>query len=103
MSIILKYEVPVPQPDTNVSLVMLPDGAIIRHVGCQEWGFGENMVLWAEVPGDKGSASQCFVHTLWVFPTGKEFDPGSKRFLGTVLMPRAGLVWHLYEDVREPL
>jgi len=96
MSIILKYEVPIPDKDF-LSLVVLPAGGIIRHVASQEWG-DEKMFIWVESPGDKDWATKLYMRKIWVFPTGEPFDPAEKTFLGTVIMRREGLVWHLYEE-----
>lgn len=83
------YKYPVTGPRKTLTV---PEGAVLRHVAVQD----DIPCLWLEVETDNPTKQV----TVSGYPTGYHLPEGL-YFLGTVLMHRGDLVFHLYSE--EPL
>lgn len=95
MNTIWKYELK-PQ---RVNKLMLPAGAQVLSAGLDPQG---EVCVWALVRPDLPKTQAV---RIYVYGTGHDvpLDNSDRvRFLGTVLMPGLGLVWHVFEGVEGP-
>lgn len=73
--------------------VPLPKGAVIRHVGVQDY----KIQVWVEFDFEnRNTFEPRYIHCIM---TGEPFDPGETwKFLGTVQgVTKYKLVFHMYE------
>lgn len=92
--VIWKFKVPLPT-DHGLTHVEMPAPARVIHVDAVDDEREQNIYLWAECNPDDPPHNK---RRIYVYPTGAEFNVLGLGYLGTVLMRRSGLVWHLYED-----
>lgn len=86
------HKFPLTVGDT-VALVM-PAGAIVRHVGTQKPG-GGNLCVWAEV--DTSPAIPKVERVFHIRGTGHPVPTGGVEFVATVI--DGPFVWHVWRDI----
>lgn len=96
---IWKWELPLKRNEIEI-----PQGAETLHIGSQTVAGRmerDTIVLWAEVDSDAPTERRTFVvyGTGWPLPE----DTSDMRFLGTALLYRTSLVYHVYEEVGQPV
>lgn len=69
----------------------IPQDGIVRHFGIQN----HKLFVWIEVYVDEAEKQQP-PRGFYVVGTGWEV-PENTKYLGTVIDPKDGMVWHLYE------
>ncbi len=88
MRTIFKY--PLPGQKFNPVTLMMPRGALVRHVA----GQGDAVTLWAEVDTDAPLEARVF----GVSGTGWDLAEDRSLYLGTAFLPD-GTVWHVHEHL----
>jgi hypothetical protein len=88
----------IPSPDANgVARVAMPASARPLSVAIQN----DNMVVWALFAMTTDVLSTFEERWFVVMNTGTDVPlPPSARFLGTVVHPSTGIVWHVFDDGR---
>lgn len=89
MSAVYKYQLET----GHRQVVFMLRGAQILHVDVQ----GNDICLWARVD-ETLAADDTEPRTIIVAGTGYRFDESAERYIGTVLMFGAVLVWHVFEE-----
>lgn len=90
MQVIYKYPLRV----TDFQEFDMPEGAEILSVGV----VNDELFLWAKVETDNEPEPR----RIRIFGTGNPMRYEHKiKFIGTVLMYKGSLVWHVYENYKE--
>ena len=77
----------------SVQKIEIPDGTNLISAGYTPWN--EEVCVWGEVPNQKAEKITRFIV---IVGTGHDLpSTNRKKFLGTVVIPNLGLVWHVYD------
>ena len=89
MKAIWKFEIPV----KDELDIMMPEGAEILAFQSQK----DKLYIWAIVELEVNFKARRF----YVIGTGHEFEEVPGRYIGTAQIFDGGLVWHLFEEIKE--